>query len=68
MGIPFPFAIKKLGLNRRPLIPWALGINGFASVIAAAGGTLLAISLGFTNVSVIALGCYFLAGAIVKKI
>ncbi|MCK5139641.1 MAG: hypothetical protein KAQ85_07360 [Thermodesulfovibrionia bacterium] len=68
MGIPFPFAIKKLGLNSRPLIPWALGINGFASVIAAVGGTLLAISLGFTNVSIIALGCYFLAGAIVKKI
>lgn len=64
MGMPFPTAIKKISEERKPLVPWALGINGFASVTGAVLGTFFAISGGFTLLVLIALGCYFLAAII----
>jgi len=64
MGMPFPIAIKQLGANFQPLVPWAWGINGFASVTGAVLGTLLAISMGFTALALIAIVCYLLAGII----
>jgi len=67
MGMPFPIAIKQLGANFQPLVPWAWGINGFASVTGAVLGTLLAISMGFTALALIALICYLLAGTISKN-
>jgi len=68
MGMPFPTALAELDKRNRPLVPWAWGINGFASVTAAVLGTCLAISLGFTSLALIALGCYFLAGLISGRI
>ena len=67
MGMPFPTALKRLGANRQPLVPWAWGINGFASVIGAVLGTFLAISVGFIALSLAALTCYFLAAAVSKQ-
>ncbi len=61
MGIPFPTALRQLHQNRRPLVPWAWGVNGFASVTGAVLGTFLAISFGFTNLVFVALACYLLA-------
>ncbi|GAG30673.1 unnamed protein product, partial [marine sediment metagenome] len=61
MGVPFPTALKRLHATDRPLVPWAWGVNGFASVIGAVLGTFLAISVGFTTLTLIALACYFLA-------
>ena len=68
MGIPFPTAIKQLDVHSRALVPWAWGVNGFASVIGAVLGTFLAISTGFTALVLISLGCYFLAAAVSKQI
>jgi len=68
MGIPFPTALKQLDITGKPLVPWAWGVNGFASVIGAVLGTSLAISMGFTTLALIALGCYFLAAVISKQI
>jgi hypothetical protein len=68
MGMPFPSALKQLHIRRQPLVPWAWGINGFASVTGAVLGTFLAISLGFTTLTLIALACYFLAATISKQI
>ena len=67
MGIPFPTALKQLHTRSRPLIPWAWGVNGFASVIGAVLGTFLAISVGFTALTFVALACYFLAAVISKQ-
>ena len=64
MGMPFPTAIKQISSKRKPLVPWALGINGFASVTGAVLGTFFAISGGFTMLVLIALGCYILAAII----
>lgn len=42
MGRAFPWGLRQLD-SVRPLIPWAWGINGFASVIAAPLAVLLAV-------------------------
>jgi hypothetical protein len=68
MGMPFPTGLAELDKQNRTLVPWAWGINGFASVTAAVLGTCLAISLGFTSLALIALCGYFLAGLISGRI
>jgi spermidine synthase len=68
MGMPFPTALKQLHIRTQPLVPWAWGVNGFASVIGAVLGTFLAISFGFTILILIALTCYFLAAIISKQL
>lgn len=62
MGMPFPLGLKRLAERAPDFIPWAWGINGFASVISAVLATLLAIELGFTVVIYLALLIY--AGAV----
>jgi hypothetical protein len=66
MGMPFPIGLKRLADNAPDLIPWAWGINGFASVMSAALATLLAIEFGFTAVMLLALGFYASAAAIIR--
>jgi hypothetical protein len=68
MGIPLPSAVKCLHAHSRPLVPWAWGVNGFASVTGAVLGTLLAVSVGFTTLMLIALACYFSAALISKRV
>jgi hypothetical protein len=67
MGIPFPIGLKRLAGSAPEFIPWAWGINGFASVISAALATLLAIEFGFTAVVVLALGLYATAAVIFRS-
>ena len=55
MGAPFPLALREL---EAPLVPWAWGINGCASVVSPALATLLAVDLGFTAVLWLALLIY----------
>lgn len=50
MGIPFPAGMKKTSDQSPSLIPWAWGINGFASVMATVLATVFAVELGFTAV------------------
>ncbi|MDN3523613.1 hypothetical protein [Halomonas ramblicola] len=45
MGRPFPWALRQLAGEDR-WIPWAWGINGFASVLGASLAPLLAVHLG----------------------
>ncbi|PVV22632.1 MAG: hypothetical protein B6D78_04745, partial [gamma proteobacterium symbiont of Ctena orbiculata] len=59
MGMPFPLAISLMKKQDSTLIPWAWGINGYASVISAGLATLIAIDLGFTAVILIATLLYF---------
>jgi hypothetical protein len=55
MGMPFPLALRRLD---QPLVPWAWGINGCASVVSAALATMLAVDLGFRVVLALALALY----------
>jgi len=67
MGMPFPIGLHRTANSAPDFIPWAWGINGFASVISASLATLLAIELGFTAVVLIALVLYAIAAAIIRK-
>jgi hypothetical protein len=68
MGMPFPTALKQVHARSQPLVPWAWGVNGFASVVGAVLGTFWAISWGFTILVFVALACYFVAASISKQI
>ena len=61
MGMPFPLGLTRVSSKAASLVPWAWGINGCASVISTVLAILLAVSIGFNLVIVIALSLYTLA-------
>jgi hypothetical protein len=61
MGIPFPSGLAWLRERAPGLIPWAWAINGCMSVLAAVLATIIALSVGFSWVLVVAALAY--AGA-----
>ncbi|HLF32537.1 MAG TPA: hypothetical protein VI566_16100 [Xanthomonadales bacterium] len=67
MGMPFPLGLERLAQSAPGFIPWAWGINGFASVISAALATLLAIEFGFSAVVLLAAALYALAAALLEQ-
>jgi spermidine synthase len=66
MGLPFPLGLAELAEDAEPLIPWAFGINGCASVVAAILATLLSIHFGQTWVLIAALVLYGMAAWVNK--
>lgn len=62
MGVPFPTALTLLGQQQADLIPWAWGINGFASVISPILATLIAMQFGFSVLITVAVCLYLLVG------
>lgn len=62
MGMPFPLGLARLACEAEKLVPWAFGINGCASVVAAVLATVLAIHVGQFWLLVTALSLYGLAG------
>lgn len=67
MGMPFPLAISSLKHQASNLIPWAWGINGYASVISAGMATLIAIHFGFTVVILSAVILYICIMAVYPR-
>jgi len=61
MGMPFPLGLARLSEVAPGFVPWAWGINGFASVVSAVLATLLAIEFGFNSVILLALALYAVA-------
>jgi predicted membrane-bound spermidine synthase len=61
LGMPFPMGIRRLGLGRAGLIPWAWAANGGASVLGSSLALLVALHLGFTAVLMFGASCYCLA-------
>ncbi len=61
LGRPMPWGLRRLGASPG-LIPWAWGINAFASVIAAPLATLLALERGHRALWV--LGAFFYLAAL----
>ncbi|MEO0651453.1 MAG: hypothetical protein AAFZ65_12330, partial [Planctomycetota bacterium] len=65
MGMPFPLGLERLkGLAPR-LVPWALGVNGGASVVASILCIVIAMEAGFRVVSLLAVAAYGL-GALMQ--
>jgi hypothetical protein len=63
MGIPFPSAISELQTRIPAAVPLAWAVNGFTSVISASGAVLLAMTIGFRNLLMLAALAYIVAGA-----
>ena len=63
-GWMFPAGVRILDESGGELIPWAWGVDGFASVAAAPLALILAMSIGFNNVILIGTGCYIAAGLV----
>ncbi len=66
MGHLFPAGLAEAGESEAELIPWGLAVNGVASVAASAAAPLLAMEIGFSRLTVIALLCYALAGFVFR--
>ncbi|MEE8290590.1 MAG: SAM-dependent methyltransferase, partial [Candidatus Tectomicrobia bacterium] len=64
MGMPFPLGLARVARQMPGMIPWAWGVNGYASVLSAILATILAIHYGFTIVVGLALGLYMLAAVV----
>lgn len=67
MGMPFPVGLAKVARDAAGFIPWAWGLNGFASVLSASLATLLAIEFGFTAVVIAALALYAGAALVIPR-
>ena len=61
LGMPFPLGLAAVAGRAAALVPWAWGINGFASVVATLLATLLAIHWGQSAVVVAAVLLYGIA-------
>ncbi|GJM22490.1 MAG: hypothetical protein DHS20C15_24050 [Planctomycetota bacterium] len=61
MGMPFPSGLALLDRRAAPLVPWAFGVNGGASVVASVGAILIALGAGFSTTFGVAAACYALA-------
>ncbi len=68
MGMPFPLGLERVARVREEWIPWAWGINGWASVLAALAANLVAIHLGFSVVVAGAAALYLLAAAAMRGV
>jgi hypothetical protein len=61
LGTAMPIGLRRLGSLHPSGIPWAWGVNGIASVLAAAFGVFIAINWGFAVTTLVALGFYMVA-------
>ena len=67
MGMPFPLGLSCVWSQARPLVPWAWGVNGCASVLGAILAVLIAMTLGFSSVVVAAILLYAGAATILRR-
>jgi hypothetical protein len=67
MGMMLPLGIRRLAVDRSILIPWAWGINGFASVLATLAAPLVALEFGYSMVGWLAIGCYAVATGLARR-
>ena len=68
MGFPMPIGLARLDRARPPLVPWAWGVNGFASVLAAPLATILGMTWGFSAAGASALMLYLAAALLLRRL
>jgi hypothetical protein len=67
MGMPFPIGIERLRVKWPSAVPWAFGVNAFATVLASSLSTLLAMEAGFTLLFLLAAVAYAAAFAALRR-
>ncbi|MFT3770405.1 MAG: hypothetical protein QM820_33680 [Minicystis sp.] len=65
MGSQAPLGVRLVESRSAALIPWCWGLNGVASVVATATGTLLAMHGGFSSLLLVGAAIYALAALVV---
>ena len=68
MGMPFPLGMSRLSVAAPALVPWAWGVNACATVVGAALAALLALHLGFSGVTLLALALYLIAAVLFGRL
>jgi MFS family permease len=61
MGMPFPLGLSAVDDRAPSETPWAIGANGFGSVIGSSGALLLAMIFGYQILMAIGFGLYVVA-------
>jgi len=68
MGMPFPLGLSRTAERAPAWVPWAWGVNGFASVLSPLLATLLSVHRGFDTVLILAAGLYLTAVAALRRL
>ena len=68
MGVPMPTALARLDRAAAALLPWAWGVNGFASVVAVPVATAIGMTAGFRAVGAAALAFYIAAAVVYTRL
>ena len=68
MGFAMAAGLARLDAGAPALVPWAWGVNGLASVLAAPLATALGMSYGFTIAGVAAAGLYVIAAMVFVRL
>lgn len=68
MGTPFPLGIRISANEGKELIPWAFCTNACASVISSVLAAVIALSLGFSSVLILAAVAYLVALGVIWRI
>jgi predicted MFS family arabinose efflux permease len=61
MGVPFSTALRLVGGREPAFVPWVLGVNGAAAVLASVLAIVVAMELGFRAVLLLGAGLYAVA-------
>jgi hypothetical protein len=68
MGFPMPAALARVERQMPVLVPWAWGVNGFASVLASPLAIAIGMTWGFRAAGAAALGCYLAAAVLIDRV
>lgn len=68
MGFPMPTALARVERQMPALVPWAWGVNGFASVLASPLAIAIGMTWGFRAAGAAALGCYLAAAVLIGRV
>lgn len=68
MGVPFPLALKRAGIEDRRQVALAWCVNGLMTVVGSVAAVALSLTLGFSAVLYVGAGAYLLATLILAVI
>jgi hypothetical protein len=68
MGFPMPAGLRRVESANAALVPWAWGVNGFASVLAPPVATAVGMMFGFSTAGFSAFVFYFVAALVYGKL
>jgi hypothetical protein len=64
LGTAMPIGLARLERRHAGAVPWAWAVNGVSSVLASVLAVAVAITWGFTALTLLALACYLVAWAV----